>query len=217
MNDVVDEEDKMTQAKAKFDKTILRCKEQIRIYNKLKELKEDSEDLDIAVSQDILRGAIVLAVAAFDAYATDCFSEKFVTYIKCKNVDESLINLLDKAGFNIKFSLELIKSERPYRKIRTLIERYYSSYTTQRLCVINELFLQYHISKITDNAARKSGKKTLLSSVEKIISRRHCIVHDGDYNDFNRINQVRESDIKRIDDLDILVKNMDEIIENKIK
>lgn len=94
----------MTQAKAKFDRTISRCKEQIKIYNKLKELKEKNTDLDIAVSQDILRGAIVLAVAAFDAYATDCFSEKFVTYIKRRNVDESLIKLLDKAGFNIEFS-----------------------------------------------------------------------------------------------------------------
>lgn len=207
----------MTQAKAKFDRTITRCKEQIKIYNKLKELKEENTDLDIAVSQDILRGAIVLAVAAFDAYATDCFSEKFVTYIKRRNVDKSLIKLLDKAGFNIEFSLELINSDRPYRKIRTLIERYYSAYTTQRLCVIDELFLQYHISRITDNAARRSNKKRLLSSVEKIIARRHCIVHDGDYNEFNRINSVNEGDMKRIDDLNILVENMDEIIENKFR
>jgi len=167
--------------------------------------------LDILVSQDILRSSIVLAVAAFDAYATDCFSEKFITYIKKKSVDSTLIELLEKAGFNIEFALQLINSERPYRKIRTLIDQYYSAYTTQRLCVIDELFLQYHIKQLTCNAAKRSGKKTLLSSVEKIIERRHCIVHNGDYNEFDRIKNVYEGDLKRIDDLCILVANMDDI------
>lgn len=205
----------MISAKQKFDKTIKRCKDQIDIYKKLKELKEEKPDLDIALSQDILRSSIVLAVAAFDAYATDCFSEKFIIYIKNRSVDPTLIELLEKAGFSIDFALQLLNSDRPYRKIRTLIEQYYSTYTTQRLCVIDELFLQYHISKLTSNAENRSGKKKLLCSVEKIIERRHCIVHNGDYNDFNRIKTVTESDLKRIDDLCILVKNMDDIIENK--
>lgn len=205
----------MTHAKEKFDRTISRCKEQIKLYDDLKKLKEDNPELEINISQDILRGAIVLAVAAFDAYATDCFSEKFIPYIKKRRVDESLVELLEKAGFNIEFSLELIESDRPYRKIRTLIEKYYSTYTTQRLNVIDELFLQFHIKKITENAAQKSHKKRLLSSIEKIIERRHCIVHDGDYNDFNRIKNVGENDLKRIGDLVILVNNMEEIVENK--
>ncbi len=207
----------MMTAKQKFDKTISRCREQINLYNDLKEIKENNTDLDINVSQDILRSAIVLAVAAFDAYATDCFSERFIPYIKKRGADTSLIELLGKAGFDISFSLELIDSERPYRKIRTLIEKYYSAYTTQRLNVIDELFLQFHIKKITENAAQRSGRKTLLGSVEKIIQRRHCIVHDGDYNEYNRIKNVTVTDLKRIDDLAILVSNMDEIIENKFK
>lgn len=115
----------------------------------------------------------------------------------------------------IYFFLELIKADRPYRKIRTLIDRYYAKYTTQRLCVIDKLFLQYRIKNITKRAADKSGKKTLLSSVEKIIERRHSIVHDGDYNDFKKIKQVKDGDIKRIKDLKVLVDNMDEIIESK--
>ena len=41
----------MTQAKGKFDKTIQRCKEQITLYNKLKELKASDDELEINVSQ----------------------------------------------------------------------------------------------------------------------------------------------------------------------
>lgn len=207
----------MTNAKRKFDKTILRCKEQIQLYERLKCVQEEHPEIDISVSQDILRGAIVLSVAAFDAYATDCFGEMFVPYIKKRGVDESLMELLDKAGFDIKFAIELIQSDRPYRKIRTLIERYYATYTTQKLHVIDELFVQFHIKKITENAAQKSGRKTLLKSVEKIIERRHYIVHDGDYNEFNRIKNVTAVDLKRIDDLVILVSNMEDIVQNKFR
>lgn len=158
-----------------------------------------------------------MAVAAFDAYATDCFGEMFVPYIKKRGVDEALMELLDKAGFNIKFAIELIGAERPYRKIRTLIEKYYATYTTQRLRVIDELFVQFHIKRITENAEQKSGRKILLKSVEKIIQRRHSIVHDGDYNEFNRIKEVTLSDLKRIDDLVILVSNMEDIVQNKFR
>lgn len=147
--------------------------------------------------------------------ATDCFSEKFIFYIKHKGVDNTLEELLSKAGFDIKFSLELINSERPYRKIRTIIEKYYSKYTTQRLSVIDELFLQYHIKGLTKKAADKSGKKRILASVQKIIERRHSIVHDGDYNEYNRIINVSESDLKRINDLETLVSNTDEISETR--
>lgn len=72
----------MTLAKQQFDKTIHRCKEQVILYKKLKELQEEGQLDDLTISQDILRGAIVLAVAAFDSYATDCFAEKFIDYIK---------------------------------------------------------------------------------------------------------------------------------------
>lgn len=200
----------MSNAKVKFDKTIARCNEMVALYNKLK------SDCDI-VSQDILRGAIVLSVAAFDAYATDCFSEHFVEYIKKNRVDDSLIELLTLAGFDVKFALDLLNADRPYRKIRTLIDRYYSKYTTQKMNVIDDLFRLYHLNCITKCAAKKSGKnpEVLIKSVEKLIGRRHSIVHDGDYNEHSRITAVSESDIKKIRSLEILVSNMEDIINNK--
>lgn len=200
----------MSKAKEKFDKTLARCNEMVNLYNKLK-IKGDIPP------QDVLRGAIVLAVAAFDAYATDCFSEHFIDYIKRNKIDDSIIALLTDAGFDLRFALELINTERPYRKIRTLIDKHYSKYTTQKIKVIDDLYKLFHLSKITHNAAKKAGKKpeNLLKSVEKLVERRHCIVHDGDYNDHNRITNVTERDIKRIASLKVLVNNMELIIENK--
>lgn len=204
----------MSIAKEKFDRTYNRCKEMIELYKNLKE----NCNADFNISQDMLRGAIVLSVAAFDAYATDCFSEHFVFYIKKYGIDESLEKLLINAGFTVKFALELIDSERPYRKIRTLVDKYYYKYTTQRLNVIDDLFKQYHILGLTKNAAQRSGRNrdSLLKSVEKIIERRHSIVHDGDYNDHNKIRQVTNADIKKIEDLKILVDNMEFIINNRM-
>jgi hypothetical protein len=205
----------MTNAKVKFDKTIDRCKELIRTHTELKKAHENG--LDAFPSQDILRAAIVLAVAAFDAYATDCFAEKFVVYIKRNKIDDSLEKLLLDSGFTVKFSLELLDTDRPYRKIRTLIDRHYAKYTTQKLNVVDGLFLQYRIKSITKNAAKKSGKNVdrILGSVNKIIDRRHSIVHDGDYDEFSRIKSVTSADIRRIGDLKILVDNMDLIVENR--
>ena len=42
-------------------------------------------------------------------------------------------------------------------------------------------------------------------------------MHDGDYNEHNRIKSVVDTDLKRIGDLKILVENMEDIIENKFK
>lgn len=95
----------MSNAKIKFDKTYNRCNEMIQLYNELKANAEENDN----ISQDILRGSIVLAVAAFDAYATDCFSEYFVTYIKKYGIDVLWKNCFGKAGFTVKFCIRINK------------------------------------------------------------------------------------------------------------
>lgn len=202
----------MSRAKDKFDKTIARCDEMIQLHKRLKEAGETS-------SQDILRGAIVLSVAAFDAYATDCFSEHFISYIKQHSINDEIIKLLTDAGFDLKFSLELLNSERPYRKIRTLIDRYYAKYTTQNMKVVDNLFKLYGLKHITTDAAKmtKKNKDTFIKSINKLIERRHSIVHDGDYNEHGKIKQVKETDINRIKCLRELVDNMEAIINNRFR
>ena len=78
--------------------------------------------------------------------------------------------------------------------------------------------LPYRLKNLTDNAQKKSSRKSLKSSVEKLILRRHEIVHAGDYNSHGKIRSINEKQIStRIKDLEILVNNMDEIISNRMQ
>lgn len=206
----------MTNAKKKFDQTIVRCEKLVHDFSEIKQAYEN-EQVTFEPSQDLLRAAIVLSVAAFDAYATDCFAEKFVDYVKRFGTNDEIETMLTKAGFDIKFSLELLSAKRPYRRIRTLIDHYYSNYVTEKLDVIDKLYEMYCIRQFTHNAANRSGKdpQRLLSSVQKLVNRRHSIAHDSDYNEHGKLKRVNAMDTNRINDLKLLVDNMDAIIENK--
>ena len=206
----------MTNSKKKFDQTIARCEKLVQDYNDIKHAYEMGH-IEFEPSQDLLRAAIVLAVAAFDAYATDCFAEKFVDYVKRFGINSEIETMLTKAGFDIKFSLGILNAKRPYRRIRTLIDHYYSTYVTEELEVIDKLYKMYSLTNITKNAANRSGKdqQRILRSVQKLVKRRHSIAHDSDYNEHGKLKCVNARETNRINDLKILVDNMDAIIENK--
>lgn len=199
----------------KFLKTIRRCETLTSSYETLH--KMNAADSDVPAPKDIVRGAVVLAVAALDTYVTDVFAEKLVAYLKRYTPDESLIDLLNEAGLDTKEALVLIQMERPYRRIRTLIQQYYYSYTTQKFDVIDGIFLPYRLKNLSHNAAQKSGTPSIKRSVEKLVERRHAIAHAGDYNGHGRIVDIDEASIaKRIKHLERLVTSMDEIICNRI-
>lgn len=204
-----------TKAFQKFQKTIKRCEALTETYKRLHALSV--EDNAVPAPKDIVRGAVVLAVAALDAYVTDVFSEKLVAYLKKYSPDQSLVDLLHNAGLDTKEALFLITMDRPYRRIGTLIRRYYQTYTTQKFDVIDSIFLPYRLKKITDNAAAKTGKASIKTSVGKLIARRHEIAHAGDYNGHGRIVDIDESQIaRRIKNLEILVAAIDEIICSRV-
>lgn len=152
------------------------------------------EDVD---SDDIARAAIVLAVAAMDSYFTDIFTELLVPFLKKKGPTKDMIVLLGEAGLNTEVALEMIKLNRPYRRVRSLVENYFGKYTTQKMDVIDELFKCYSIKDLTLNAQKKTGKKSLRSSLNKLIERRHCIVHEGDRNSRGKCNSINKSSVKR--------------------
>lgn len=205
-----------TKAYDKFLKTVRRCESLVESYKKLQALDQANGE-DIPTPKDIVRGAVVLAVAALDTYVTDAFVEKLVPYLKRYTPDEELIELLYDAGLDTKEALVLLSMDRPYRRIRTLIEDYYASYTTQKFDVIDQIFKPYRLKKITDNAARKSGTFSIKKSVGKLVERRHQIAHAGDYNGHGRIIDIDEGQIgKRIVHLELLVTHIDEILCNRI-
>ena len=128
-----------------------------------------------------------------------------------------MIDLLYKSGLDTKETLALLGMERPYRRIRTLIENYYGSYTTQKFDVIDQIFKPYRLANITKNAAQKSGRSSIKTSVGKLVERRHQIAHAGDYNRHGRIVDIDEEQIaKRIKHLELMVTNMDEILCNRV-
>lgn len=205
-----------SNAFAKFHKTVRRCDTLVDAYTTIHGLNAADANVPSA-PKDIIRGAVVLAVAALDAYVTDVFVEKLATYLKKHRADESLVALLLDAGLDTREALSLLTMERPYRRISNLVRSHYSQYTTQRFDVIDSVFLVYRLNKITDNAAKKTGKGHIKSRVGELIERRHEIVHAGDYNQANRIQDIDEARVKRwITALENLVSAMDEIICNRI-
>ena len=205
-----------SKAYTKFKKTMARCEELVKAFEIL--LANNQHNPDIPAPRDIIRGAVVLSVSAFDAYVTDVFTEKLVSYLKKRKPDDCLIEFLETAGLDTREALNLISMERPYRRVRNLVQGYYSSFTTQRFDVVDKFFLNYRLKNITDCAQSKAGRTSLKTSVGKLIDRRHDIAHNGDYNSHGRIKSIDEKQIaKRMKDLELLVLNMDEIVCNRVK
>lgn len=195
-----------SNAYVKFHKTARRCDTLVTAYNTLHANGNEAP-------KDIVRGAVVLAVAALDAYVTDVFVEKLATYLKKHRPGDQLIELLFSAGLDTREALHLLTNKRPYRRIRNLVRTYYATYTTQKFNVIDSVFKVYGLKNLTQNAAQKSGRAHVLTRVENLVERRHEIAHAGDYNQHNRIQDIDPNRIKLwLTALEDLVKGMDEIL-----
>lgn len=206
-----------TESKAfsKFGKTINRSTALISTYRTL--LQQRRNNRGIRAPKDLIRAAVVLSVAALDAYITDVFSEKLVPYLKKYKPDDLLVDILHEAGLDTLEALNLIKMDRPFRRIRTLVNAYYKTYTTQKFDIIDKLFLSYRLKDITDRAQSKSKRRTLKTSVAKLVERRHKIAHGGDYNSHGNLNKINLKEIeKRINALKLFVQFIDEIVANRI-
>ena len=204
-----------SKALKKFEKTIKRSTALISTYRSL--LRQRGNDGTIRAPRDLIRAAVVLSVAALDAYVTDVFSEKLVPYLRKYKPDDLLVKILRDAGLDTYEALTLIKMDRPFRRIRTMVNTYYKTYTTQKFDVIDKLFLSFRLKDITDKAQAKSKRKYLKKSVSKLIERRHKIAHGGDYNSHGNLNKINLKETeKRIDALKLFVHCIDEIVSNRI-
>lgn len=195
--------------KEKFDATIERCKNLCKL--------NQSEEND-----DLLRAAIVLGVAALDAYAIDRFMDGFVQYIKHHIVNEQTVRFLADSGFTLKDALELIhdRKARPFRRIRTVVENASSKKSMHSFERIDDLYKFYELQSITTEAAtlgrNKRKASQMLSDIEYMISRRHDIAHAADYNGKNKLNEVLKAQIDVwLNTLEQFVNSMEEILQRK--
>jgi len=147
----------------------------------------------IPTTTDLLRSAIVLSVASMDAYFTDKFSDLLVPELKKKNkkIGKPLENLLKEAGLDdLQECLSLLAMKRPYRRIRAFVTTYLETKTTQRLKAIDKLYLCFGIKKFCASVEGRLGRKNLLTRVQKLVERRHQIVHDGDYTRHHKLRPI---------------------------
>lgn len=167
---------------------------------------------------DAGRSGIVTVVAAFDRYFTTRFSECVVPILKKEGPSDGLLKILSAAGLDLKGALSLLHMQRPHRRIRALVDDHFSDYTTQKFHVIDDLFKSIGILSLTENAEKKARKKRLRVSIERLVRRRHVIVHAGDVDRRGNLRDLDPYDsLKRIDNVKILIERADEIIENRLR
>ena len=183
----------MTKALDTFHKTINRSNGLLIIYQKT----HNNPTFVGLNNADLIRSAIVLAVSGMDAYFTSRFTENLISFIKNKGTTRQLVDVLQKAGLNTEQALQMITMDRPYRRIRTLVDQYLSEYTTQRFDVIDRLFEIYGINNLTTNAQGLTKRKALIKSIGRTIKRRHEIVHKGDYNSHDKLKEVDHTRSKK--------------------
>ncbi len=162
---------------------------------------------------DMGRAAVVIAVAAFDDYHTRRFAEAVIPCLKKKGPSDRLVDLFSKAGITLRDSLELLTMERPHRRIRAHIDAYLSDYTTQRFVAIDDLFGALGLKDFSANVERKAGRKRMRRSIEKLVLRRHDIVHGGDLTQSGKLQDIDPDDaLMRMNLMKEFVTHADQIV-----
>ncbi len=112
----------------------------------------------------------------------------------------------------------MIKMERPYRRIRTLMDSHFDPYTTQRAKVIDELFLAYGLKDFSNNAQQLMKRKNLVRRIESMVKRRHAIVHEGDLNDHGGLRVINGKKVWAwMSDLSLFVTGAHKLTERRMK
>lgn len=196
-----------------FHKTIDRSLGLIKIY----ELTTEKVEFNVHNKTDLIRSAVVLSVSGMDAYFTSRFTESLVGYIKKNGATKNLVAVLSDAGLNTEQALEMLTMDRPYRRVRFLVDDYMARQVTQRFDRIDELFKVYGIPELSKNAQGISKKKKLLTNVEVTVKRRHNIAHTGDYNKHDRLIDINPNKTKKqIQNIKLFVDSCEELISKII-
>jgi hypothetical protein len=170
-----------SNAYVRFSATIYRAWRMAILRHGLIENQVIIGDGAVSDYDDIGRVSIVLAVAAMDGYFTEAFIEKLVPFLKKKRPTKKLVQIFENAGFGIADALQLLNQFNPLARIKRTLENHLERYVTQSTERIDDLFLAYGYKNLSRSAEAKTKRKALLKTVTHIVTRRHQIVHDGDY------------------------------------
>jgi hypothetical protein len=212
-----------------FKKTITRASGMLDAAIELLEFHKDIEEdksgsrptWDLNRSDylsDIARASLVFEVAAMDRYFTDRFTEAVMALLRDEKPTKGLIDVLESAGLTTGMALELLSMQRPYRRIRSLVERYYSNYVTQSFEKIDDLYNAVGLTTFSKNIERKAHRKTLCKAVQGAVHARHRIVHAADLNKHKRLNIINDKNVRRnLEQITRFVETAESIILNRMR
>ncbi|MDW4499546.1 HEPN domain-containing protein [Sulfitobacter sp. D35] len=172
---------------------------------------------NLTEGDDLVRGAVVISVAGFDRHFTAKFCDVLVPHLKeGKAPSSEICKLLNDAGLDTRFALELAVSRRPFRKIRTIVQNSLSRHTTHRSDAIDSLFLHFGLKNLSKSAEAKANRKSLVKRIMKLVDIRNEIAHEAHVDVSGNAKSIDAEDtLKRINDILLFVTNCDQIIDNR--
>jgi RiboL-PSP-HEPN len=162
----------MSKALSNFEDTAERS---LKLVEAMSVVTEDG------LAEELLRAAVVLIVAAMDAYFKEIFMERFYAFVLKHNDYALYARIAEKYGyFDMETILQIMPQKKPNKTVVSRIRNglFYSSMQNPKH--INKLFSNLGIHNLSQRAATNTGKKLLLSSVKKTVERRNKIAHHGD-------------------------------------
>lgn len=201
--------------KDRFDETLNRCNSLVELFEK-------------EANDDLLRAAIVLAVAALDKYCKDKFLDFFEEFYRqtLQSPRKRLFcdSYLDDAGVGVSARLALYQEKSiddsfsPEREMSKRLRAYLYRSTFQSHEAITELFQCFGLDGIIDNAVKKAGEPEAWTFVERLIRRRHSIAHTADCNaEYGVLPLNVKMVVGWLKTLEELVGRIDSIVDNRFK
>lgn len=167
---------------------------------------------------DLLRASVILSVAAMDSYFTDSFCEILVPFLKKNEPTDKMAAILEKAGLDARLALVLLSMERPFRRIRTIVEGSFGNYTTQRTDVIDQLFESIGLADFTENAQKIVGRSNLKTRIRTLVKKRNFIAHGGDLNSHGQPRKIDADYVEgQISDLELFIEGAEKLIKLRLK
>ena len=175
-------------------------------------------ETDPQEADDLLRGACVLAVAAYDHYFTSKFCDVLNGYLKNNKPNKELLELLERAGLNTRSALEIAVMKRPFRRIRSLLSNSLSEKTTHRTKSIDNLFSAIDLKGLSGRVHKKASRTNLGKRIDKLVDMRNEIVHFAHINTRGHPKAISATDVRaRIEEVRLFVNCSEELINDWVK
>ncbi|MEM7242424.1 MAG: HEPN domain-containing protein [Pseudomonadota bacterium] len=206
----------MSRPKTQFDNTLARATDLLDIFDQREaDFAMHGVDL-IDADRDLVRASMLLSVAGLDHYFTQKFCDKLVGYLKSNEPNDQLVKLLSNSGLNTKSALELLVMDRPFRRVRTMVQDNLSRYTSHRTQKIDQLFQAMGYKKFCKNIEKRAGRRNLLKRVSRLVDLRNDIAHTAHLNSRGLPKAIDRDDVHSlVQDLSIFVAYADHEIEDK--